>query len=406
MRCRSFLLVSLFSPLSFSLLAQPWQFGSPVNVTSTTGNGIFHHLESSGRRNIAVSGNLVAVVWEDNRDGAPAIYLAHKETKAAVFSDEIKVSGNGEAYEPSLVALGNRRFAVAWEEDGRIRVRIVTPSGPGPIIKLSDKHATQPSLSLLDKQLLLVYSSLQGRHGQIHLQRLAITSTGLRLQQNCPVDTQPLKDDQLYPTVTGLAGRVVVAWEDRRPGHTIIMAAVSPANAPCHFSSPQCITEEPSGPRPPYGQGYGVARVAMDRYGPDQLLAAWADKRNFREGYDIYASIYPAAGNRLFGKNIKVQDPFGGVSQQWHPAVAGHASGRVVVAWDDNRDGNANIMLSWLKGDGWSDDLSVPGASGPSEQNHPSLILDADGNLHLAWVERQSIGGKTRLRYLYAPLNE
>ena len=41
--------------LSLSAQAQPWEFSAPILVTDTQGPGIFHHLESSGRHNIAVS---------------------------------------------------------------------------------------------------------------------------------------------------------------------------------------------------------------------------------------------------------------------------------------------------------------------------------------------------------------
>ena len=125
-----------------------------------------------------------------------------------------------------------------------------------------------------------------------------------------------------------------------------------------------------------------------------------------QEGYDIYAADYQAGNARLFGPNIKVQDSFGEYAQQWHATVAGHVSGRLAVAWDDNRDGTADIMLSWREGDDWSDDLTVPGAAGPGEQNHPSISLDDEGNLHLAWVERKTIGGPTRLRYVYGLLRK
>ena len=61
----------------------------------------------------------------------------------------------------------------------------------------------------------------------------------------------------------------------------------------------------------------------------------------------------------------------------------------------------ADIMLSWRGADGWSDDLAVPGATGGGEQNHPAIQLDKEGNLHIAWLERATIGGPTRLRYMF-----
>ena len=393
--------VVLLTAVSLHTQAQPWEFEEPIYVTQTGGTGIFHHLESAGRRNVAVSGETVAVAWEDDRDGTPRIYLARKDRQARKFSAEIKISGKGEAYEPSLVALDHNRFGLAWEESGRIHVRLVGPAGAGPVLIMDDANAIQVNLATNGQQLMLVYSRTEGRFGRIWLQRLAVDGLKLISKQRCPVDAEAVKDDQLFPVAVSMGDRTLVAWEDRRPGHTIIMAAQNSQQAPCHFTPPQRISERPPGPSMPYGKGHGVARVAMDRFGKNRALAVWADKRDFREGYDIYAADYPAGNAQLFGPNIKVQDSFGEYAQQWHATVAGHADGRLVVAWDDNRDGNADIMLSWREGDDWSDDLAVPGAAGAGEQNHPSICLDQEGNLHLAWIERKIVGGPTRLRYLF-----
>ena len=393
------LLLAVVAP---SLPAQSWEFGEPLEVTRISAEGVFHHLESAGRRNLAVAGDTVAVAWEDNRDGTPRIYLARKPRTAKGFLSEIKISGNGEAFEPTLVALDHDRFALAWEEAGRIHARLVTPAGEGPVVILTEDHATQASLAADGEQLVLVYSQGEERFGRIWLQHLAIEDLIIRPLQRCPVDATPAQDDQLYPTLISLGARVIVAWEDRRPGHTIIMVAQNSPQAVCRFTTPQRISERPPGPRMPYGKGHGVARVALDSYATNHALAVWSDKRDFREGYDIYAADYQRENESLFGPNMKVQDSFGGYAQQWHATVAGHSSGRLVVAWDDNREGHADIMLSWRKEDGWSDDLAVPGAAGPGEQNHPTISLDQEGNLHLAWVERKTIGGPTRLRYLFA----
>ena len=393
--------VFLLTAVSLPIQAQSWEFEKPIAVTATSGTGIFHHLESSGRRNVAVSGKTVAVAWEDDRDGTPRIYLARKEHKASKFSAEIKISGQGEAYEPSLVALAHDRFALAWEENGQIHIRLVGSGGVGPVLVVDEANATQASFVTHGQQLLLVYSRTEGRFGRIWSQYLAIDDLKLTPQQRCPVDAEVAKDDQLYPVAVSLGDRVLVAWEDRRPGHTIIMAVQSSQQSLCRFTPPQRISERPPGPSMPFGKGHGVARVALARYDNNKALAVWADKRDFREGYDIYAADYPAGNARLFGPNIKVQDSFGEYAQQWHATVAGDADGRLVVAWDDNRDGNADIVLSWLEADEWSDDLAVPGAAGAREQNHPSIALDKEGNLHLTWIERDTVGGPTRLRYLF-----
>lgn len=406
--------LALLLLISLAIQAQPWQFDEPVTVSANSNEKFFHHLESSGRRNIAISADTVAIAWEDDRDGVPRVYLARKNINASRFSAEIKISGDGEAYEPSLVSLDNNRFAIAWEEDARIHVRLLTADGLGRVITVAKNDAMQASLARHEQQLLLVYAQRDQRFARVFIQYLTIDGQRLHSAQTCAVDAEPLKDDQLYPVVAGFTDRVIVAWEDRRPGHTIIMAAQSSPDALCRFTAPQRISEDESGQNSNsgsnsgmgFGKGHGVSRVALARYGADRLLAAWADKRDFREGYDIYAADYQPGKTALFGANRRVQDSFGGVAQQWHATVAGDASGRLVVAWDDTRDGNADIVLSWLEDGDWSDDITLPGASGAGEQNHPSIVIDGQGNLHLAWVERADIGGPTRLHYMLGRLVE
>jgi hypothetical protein len=137
--------------------------------------------------------------------------------------------------------------------------------------------------------------------------------------------------------------------------------------------------------------------VALAGFGDGRALAAWEDKRDFRHGYDIYGAELGADGR--YGANVRIQDDFGELSQQRHVALAGDSSGRLIAAWDDTREGNADLVLSWREEGAWSDDLLVPVASGPGEQQQPTIALDGEGRLHLAWIERPSVGAPTRLRY-------
>lgn len=77
----------------------------------------------------------------------------------------------------------------------------------------------------------------------------------------------------------------------------------------------------------------------------------------------------------------------------------------VFMVWEDNRDGDSDIWLSYYTGHGWSDDIAVPGASGRGIQTHPSLAMDSSSELHLVWVHRDQEGGPTRVRYLRGTLS-
>ena len=382
--------------------AASWQFDAPIPVTSATGPKVFHHLESSGRHNIAVSGQSVAVVWEDDRDGVSRIYLAHKELTAPAFGPDFMLSGSDDAFEPSIVGLGGGLFAVAWEEDGRVHARILGGNRPGPVFTVDAGDSVQASLATNGSELLLASAEREERFARIVLHRLRPGENGVLSETaHCAVDLELPSDEQLYPALTAVQGQIIVAWEDRRPGHTIIMASTSVPDMACRFAPPQRISLRPEGRgKTPYGKGHGVSRVAVAGYGPSAVFAAWADKRDFREGYDIYGASWQAG--KGFGANVRVQDEFGGVARQWHASVAGNPpGGDLVVAWDDERDGDPNIMLSWFADGEWSEDTPLPGASGPGVQAHPSITLDADGNLYAAWVERDTVNGPTRLRYAY-----
>jgi hypothetical protein len=391
----------LFTLVSTPLLAQSWQFSSPIPVTGTAKQGVFHHLESAGRRNVAVSGHTVAVVWEDDRDGTPRIYLSRKLPDAAGFDHDTLISGKGEAYEPGLISLGDGYFAVAWEEDGHVYARIAGPDHPGPIHQVSDILSAQVSMVLMHDRLLLVLREQPQRFGRIVLYELKVNDR-LKLSpvNNCAVDPVPPDDDQLYPVISVLDERIVVAWEDRRPGHTIIMANQSQPGNVCTFEPPVRISEKPPQDRTViYGTGHGVARVALANYGQLGMYAIWADKRNFQEGYDIYGA--QKQGSQAFGANVRVQDDFGGNYRQWHATLTGHPDGRLVAAWTDERDGNMDIWYSWLEDGEWGEDLPLPGASGPGVQYHPTIMMDESGNLHLAWIERETVGGPSRIFYLF-----
>ncbi|UHD15280.1 hypothetical protein [Thiocapsa bogorovii] len=376
--------------------AQPWTFDEPPIEVIGASAGVFHQMSSAGRRSLAVSDGTVAVVWDDEHAGTPHAYLALKDPNSPVFASAIQISGDGEAFEPGIAALPDGRFAVAWEEDGRILVRRATPDGLGPPLELSPGGA-QVTLDGSDGDLVAVWADRQTGVGRIMTATLGRDGPlGLAVKARCPADAATPVADQLFPTAAQVGDRLVVAWEDRRPGHTIIMAAASAPGRPCRFDPPVRISEDPPGPQMPYGAGHGVARVAIAPYGADRLLAAWEDKRNFRHGYDVYAGHFGPDG---FGRNERVQDDFGELSAQWHVSAAGHPDGTLVVAWTDEREGQGDILLSWYADGTWSDDFPLPGASGPEEQGHPSIALDDAGNLHAAWVTRETKGGPTHIQY-------
>ena len=128
-------------------LAAPWSFGEPVTVAGATGSPHYHHLDGAGRQHIAASAAEVALVWEDDRSGAPQVYFAVKPRVAESFSRAEQLSTGDEAYEPAIAFLGHGRWLAAWEQDASIVARVIDADASGPVATLSAKGGRQVTLT-------------------------------------------------------------------------------------------------------------------------------------------------------------------------------------------------------------------------------------------------------------------
>lgn len=379
--------------------AQPWTFLDAIDVVraphEAKGARVFIHLESAGRRNIAVSGDWVAVVWEDNRGALPGIYIAYKALTGQAFSAPLLLSGAGEAYEPSIAALPDGAFALAWEEDGALFMTRFQPGKQRQVATRLLKQAAQASLAAAGARLALAWTDTSARHPRVRVAEVRFAGGAAVLGKIRPADIAPPVNEQAYPSLVYLGTDLFLAWEDRRSGHTrILYDRVGDG-----IDLPRMLNRVRVSPKTQFGSGYGAARPALASAGMF-LAGVWSDKRDFLSGYDVYAGI-SGDGGRRFGANHPVQDEFGGSYAQWHPAVAGHDSGLLVAAWDDDREGHGDVLLSWrAAGDeAWSDDMNI--GTGPGDQVHPTLTLDAAGNLHIAWLESADADTPARIRYRF-----
>ncbi|MHB1083605.1 MAG: hypothetical protein ACYCZA_02025 [Thiobacillus sp.] len=383
--------------LLLAVLAWPahaaWEWSAAVNVSSVQGAAIFPHLESANRQGVAVSGDSVGVVWEDNRDGGPQCYLATKPASAEKFMPEIQLSQT-ECYEPVVIALGAGHFLAAWEEAGRVRARIVPGSAA---IKLTDAESAQVTLAAHAGKLYAAWAERTGPYHRIVVAKLKTSTATPSVTFAQPVEAAAPTDEQGWPALAVAGdGSVTVAWEDRRDHHTVPMVSTSRDGR--SFAPAARLTDKRSGNAPAgLGAGTGAMRPTLTSWGKQGVAVAWLDKRDFLSGYDVYAALDDGA--RHFGKNIKVQDSFGDNMVQWHAQIVGDASGRLLALWDDARDGTPDVWLAEWNGEVFGDNEAVPAASGSGAQSDPVAAIDGLGRLHLVWLEHDEKSG-TRIRYV------
>jgi hypothetical protein len=385
-------LLALACLLAAPLTQAQWDFLPAVDVAA--GTKVFHHLEASGGRAVAISGPELALVWEDDRDGVPRCYLATLASGQAGFKE--RGFGQGECYAPAVTGLGDGRFALIWEDERGVKAALASSLGVGlPLVLASSGGqgalAWHPALGLY-----AAWSSPQGKWRQVWRARLEIADGRLMLAESAPADAAAPVDDQTYPVLAATAGGIGLAWEDRRQGHTVIYASHRQDGGT--WSSPIRVSQNPTGRiNNQLGRGTGAMRPALAAYGASSLATVWLDKRDFLSGYDVYASLSQDNG-KVFGANQKAQDSFGDAIAQWHATAAGSARGDLVIAWDDDRDGTSDIWLTWPTASGFAENIAPPPAAGPYNQTDPVMALDELGNLHLAWIERGE-GESSRLRY-------
>ncbi len=390
-----FLRIYLTLLVGMPTLACAWTYSPVITVSESNQARTFIHLESSGNRSIAISKQWIAVTWEDNHSGRPGAYVAFKAQHATKFSHAVRVSETEPAYEPAVTGLPNGRFVVVWEAADKVWARVVSPQHLGPVHQLANATAREATVTAAGAQVWLAWSEKTGAHYHIVATTARVQGEQLQLAKVKPVDPAPPKQDQLYPSVAVSRDETTIGWEDRRYGHTRIVTAHAAKGK--WFSALRPLNQLKGRRSMTYGKGTGAMRVVLASDGRHRIVSSWLDKRDFAEGYDVYAAISEDNG-KTFGHNNKVEDMLGANQAQWHAVSAMDSQGHAVVAWDDQRDGSPDIWLSWQIAAGWSDDDSPDPMHGNGSQSHPSMVFDQQGRLHLVFLDRAN--NKSAIRYL------
>ena len=378
--------------------SERWIFDSRISVTGPPVDAVYHHLEGSGRKHIAVTGESVAVVWEDNRSRDPQIYATFKSLTRKTFPTALLVSSGSEAYEPVIDAISGNRFVLAFEQDASVFARILTAKGLAEPARLSRAAASHVGIAGFDDRVFASWREQDNGRWFIKIAALRVTKANRIVVESLQsVEADGLETPVLFPAIAVNGAGICVAWEDRRAGHTRLLVSHA-RDAGKTFTEPQFLNEFFSN-RNQYDRGSGVTRVSLASFAQDEILAAWMDKRRGGKGYGIFAALGADAGDS-FGPNEKVHGEEGDTQPHYNPATAGNQAGDFVIAWDDFRRGDSDIWISAHNPDlEWSLDYAPPVASGDGEQSHPSIALDEQGNLHLVWIERALPDGPSRLWY-------
>ena len=198
-----------------------------------------------------------------------------------------------------------------------------------------------------------------------------------------------------------IGGRALAVWVDARSGDGQVFYS---SMAPWLQGWRPALRADDAPP----AAGVASPQIATlaQSFGPEHVVAVWADDRNGDS--DIYAARlrFPIVGwSPAQQVNDDVPGALGAALQEY-PAVAVDSQGTVYVVWEDRRNGPVLSVvegptqpeLRWAKqpdGGVWSASQPV-GPSGPKDQRAPALTVDRSDNVHLVWESHAPTGSDIR----------
>jgi len=360
----------------------------------------------------AAKGKRVFVVWHQETAGTlPGVFLAVSADEGRTFAVPVRASDNAPGAVAELypaIALRGRRLAVVWQEFavgndddvGRVKlarfdvrgnkiggdVRVDDDDAAGKWLPAVTFGASEPVVAWIDERDA-------GPEGEALEHVYAARATGggtafgpsVRIDAGAPTALSLHLDNKWSPALAARGTRVALAWTDFRDYNWDVYYAQSddgglsfgPNVRVDDFLGFERVNERPS--------------VAVGRRG--RVHVAWTDLRAREPDTNVFAAL--SDDGTTFTANARVDDAAAGFdpdtdtpTNQWHPSLAADRE-TVLVAWQDDREGNNDVRFAWSLDGGTtfaaSERVDDTG-DGVSAQTRPSLAIARRRNRRVCYV--------------------
>jgi len=219
------------------------------------------------------------------------------------------------------------------------------------------------------------------RNGNYDIYLVKSTDGGASFGSNVGVYTG-LADQTAPAIAVRSSSSVYVAWQDFRNGNWDIYFAKS-INGGASFGASVRVddstgTSEQSAP-------------AMNVDGAGDIYVVWQDGRS--GNWDVYSAVSTDQG-ASFDANVRVNEGGNpGSSNQRFPTVATNSNDDILVAWQDDRDGDNDIYFTKSTNGGSSfsaNNVQVSDDSTGREQTSPTLAINSEDDIYVAWEDFRS----------------
>ncbi len=365
--------------------------GNPLGVNFRVNDDLGTSSQYDSWVSMDSSGNFV-VVWRDRRDGNYNIYAQCYDSSGNPMLSNFKVNddpGTSSQYSPSVSMASSGQFVVAWQDyrngDSDIYAQLYDP---GQMVlppnfrvngDLGSASQYDPSASMDSSgDFVIAWEDHRSGNGDIYAQ--CYDSVGNAVGSELVVNDDAGEASQHKPMVSSdPEGNLLVAWHDYRNGMRNVYAqrydaggGVSGVNFLVNDDVGSSAQNDPS--------------ISMNSSG--EFIVAWHDYRSGNG--DIYLQRYDSSGNPI-ETNFMANDD-GGTSSQSDPSVSLSPSGSFVVAWQDARNGNADIYARRYDsfGNPLDDSFRVNDDVGTGWQYAPVVAVGPDGEFVVVWEDHRN----------------
>jgi hypothetical protein len=337
-------------------------FGTPVDVSRNIG--------SSSSPQFAVSGNDVYVVWQAKTTGKYQIIFAKSTDGGATFSAPVNISANqGDSSYPKIIAHGNDIY-VAWSftvtnKDYDVLFTKSTDGGAtfSTPVNISNNSGDSglPQMAVSGNNVYVTWEN----NGLGNFEVFVAKSTDGGNTFTLPANVSNNKSPSGAPQIIASGNNVYVSWMDKTLGNYDVFVAKS-SNAGSTFGTPVNVSKAP--------KDSGYQQMAASG---NNIYVVWTETISDKN-YDVYFAKSSDDGS-TFDAPVNISNNVG--ASGWAQVAA---PSNIYVAWEDNTPGNYDILIAKSSDGGSTFDAPVNVSNTPEESAFVQMIATSY-SVYLTW---------------------
>jgi hypothetical protein len=307
---------------------------------------------------VGMDGNRNMVfVWADDHDGNQFFEIKMRGFGAdgrQLFSQrKVNLRGTGQQIAPDVAVANDGRFVVVWQDDTdnnrvfQIKMRGFNNNGSEHFSQRTVNtqargQQSAPRVAIApDGFFVVVWEDDADRNGFNNIRMRGFHANGTERWSERQVNVRSSGQQRRPRIAMGPWGDFVVVWEDDADNNkffNIHMRAFT-ADGKEKFSERSVNTRAA-------GQQFDPDVAVDDVFRP---VVVWADDRDKNGYFQIRMRGFESDGRQRLSERVVNTDSDG---QQCRPAIGMEANGRFVVAWENDADGRADILVRGFNSNG------------------------------------------------------